>query len=192
MPEPTPPHRSHTLPLYVGGFLGPFGGAVLAVLIPELRDAFDATTTEIALAVPAYLVPFALLQLISGTLAERIGRRRVVTIAYTVYAVGSIGAAVAPGIEAFLVCRGIQGTAASVPVDGAVDAQVRARGPMAREFGFLVVDHHAFQPRQADAGRAQGHARRIGQGRGNAQLAGGAQHVLATDPLRQADGSRVT
>jgi len=111
VPEPTPPHRSHTLPLYVGGFLGPFGGAVLAVLIPELRDAFDATTTEIALAVPAYLVPFALLQLISGTLAERIGRRRVVTIAYTVYAVGSIGAAVAPGIEAFLVCRGIQGTA---------------------------------------------------------------------------------
>ena len=92
MPEPTPPHRSHTLPLYVGGFLGPFGGAVLAVLIPELRDAFDATTTEIALAVPAYLVPFALLQLVSGTLAERIGRRRVVTIAYTVYAVGSIGA----------------------------------------------------------------------------------------------------
>ena len=111
MPEPTPPHRSHTLPLYVGGFLGPFGGAVLAVLIPELREAFDATTTEIALAVPAYLVPFALLQLISGTLAERIGRRRVVTIAYTVYAVGSIGAAVAPGIEVFLLCRGIQGTA---------------------------------------------------------------------------------
>src|SRR6185312_4865711 len=69
VPEPTPPHRSRTLPLYVGGFLGPFGGAVLAVLIPELRDAFDATTTEIALAVPAYLVPFALLQLISGTLA---------------------------------------------------------------------------------------------------------------------------
>jgi len=111
VPEPTPPHRSHTLPLYVGGFLGPFGGAVLAVLIPELREAFDATTTEIALAVPAYLVPFALLQLISGTLAERIGRRRVVTIAYTVYAVGSIGAAVAPGIEVFLLCRGIQGTA---------------------------------------------------------------------------------
>ncbi|MFI5048369.1 MAG: MFS transporter [Gaiellales bacterium] len=111
MPEPIPPHRSHTLPLYVGGFLGPFGGAVLAVLIPELRDAFDATTTEIALAVPAYLVPFAVLQLVSGTLAERIGRRRVVTIAYTVYAGGSIGAALAPGIEVFLACRGIQGTA---------------------------------------------------------------------------------
>ena len=105
-PAPTP-----TLPLYVGGFLGPFGGAVLAVLIPELRAAFDATTAQIALAVPAYLVPFAGFQVFSGTLAERIGRRRVVTVAYAVYAVGCIGAAASPGIWPFLVCRGIQGTA---------------------------------------------------------------------------------
>jgi hypothetical protein len=42
--------RATTLPLYVGGFLGPFGAGVLAVLIPQLRDAFDATTAEIALA----------------------------------------------------------------------------------------------------------------------------------------------
>jgi MFS family permease len=111
VPADPPPHRSHTLPLYVGGFLGPFGGAVLAVLLPELRDAFDASTAQIALAVPAYLVPFAVLQLVSGTLAEHIGRRRVVTVAYTVYAIGSFGAALAPGIAMFLVCRGIQGTA---------------------------------------------------------------------------------
>ena len=44
--------RRATLPLYLGGFLGPFGGAVLAVLIPELRDAFHATTDQVALAVP--------------------------------------------------------------------------------------------------------------------------------------------
>jgi MFS family permease len=70
--------RRATLPLYLGGFLGPFGGAVLAVLIPELRDAFHATTDQVALAVPAYLVPFALLQVVSGTIGERIGRRRAV------------------------------------------------------------------------------------------------------------------
>ena len=48
---------STLLPLYVGGFLGPFGGGVLAVLVPQLRDAFDATTGAVAAAIPAYLVP---------------------------------------------------------------------------------------------------------------------------------------
>ncbi len=55
--------------LYAGGFLGPVGGAILAVLIPELRDAFDAGTSDVTWAITAYLVPFAALQLVSGTIA---------------------------------------------------------------------------------------------------------------------------
>ena len=64
--------------LYAGGFLGPFGGAILAVLIPELRDAFDASTADVTLAITAYLVPFAALQLVSGTIGERLGIARTV------------------------------------------------------------------------------------------------------------------
>ena len=33
--------------LYLGGFLGPFGGGVLVVLIPELQRTFDASASEI-------------------------------------------------------------------------------------------------------------------------------------------------
>ena len=79
-----------TLPFYIGGFLGPFGGGVVAVLVPQLREAFDATTAGVALSIPAYLVPFALLQLVSGTLGERLGRRRVVRTGYIVYALLSV------------------------------------------------------------------------------------------------------
>lgn len=100
-----------TLALYIGGFLGPFGGAVLAVLIPELREAFDATTAEVALAIPAYLVPFALLMLVSGTIGERLGRRRVVRAGYVAYAVFSVAAAVAPSLEVFMASRALQGAA---------------------------------------------------------------------------------
>jgi MFS family permease len=103
--------RRATLPLYLGGFLGPFGGAVLAVLIPELRHAFHASTDEIALAVPAYLVPFALLQVVSGTIGERVGRRRTVSVAYLVYAAAMLLSAVAPSIDVFLASRALQGTA---------------------------------------------------------------------------------
>jgi MFS family permease len=100
-----------TLPLYIGGFLGPFGGAVIAVLIPELRDSFGASTEMVAAALPAYLVPFALLQLVSGTIGERLGRRRVVRAGYLAYALFSILAALSPSIEAFLATRALQGAA---------------------------------------------------------------------------------
>jgi MFS family permease len=103
--------RAPTFPLYVGGFLGPFGGAVLAVLIPQLRDAFDASTGTIAAAVPAYLVPFAALQLVSGTVGERLGRRRVVRTGYVVYAVACAAAALAPSIGVFIGARAVAGAA---------------------------------------------------------------------------------
>ena len=98
-----------TLPLYIGGFLGPFGGGVVAVLVPQLRDAFDATTAGVAATIPAYLVPFAVLQLVSGTIGERLGRRRVVRTAYIVYAVLSLLAALAPNLGVFLGLRALQG-----------------------------------------------------------------------------------
>jgi MFS family permease len=103
--------RTTTLPLYVGGFLGPFGGGVVAVLVPQLRDAFDATTAGVALSIPAYLVPFAVLQLVSGTLGERLGRRRVVRTGYIVYAAFMAAAALAPSLGAFIVIRALQGAA---------------------------------------------------------------------------------
>src|SRR4051795_8400646 len=100
-----------TLPFYIGGFLGPFGGGVVAVLVPQLRDAFDATTAGVAASIPAYLVPFAAFQLVSGTLGERLGRRRVVRTGYIAYALLSVLAAFVPTLGAFLVVRALQGSA---------------------------------------------------------------------------------
>src|SRR6478672_5044287 len=100
-----------TLPFYIGGFLGPFGGGVVAVLVPQLREAFDATTAGVALSIPAYLVPFAALQLVSGTLGERLGRRRVVRTGYLFYTGFTILAGLAPGIGVFLAARALQGAA---------------------------------------------------------------------------------
>lgn len=97
--------------LYAGGFLGPFGGAILAVLIPQLRDAFDASTSDVTWAITAYLVPFAALQLVSGTLGERLGIARTVRTAYVAYAALSVLAAFAPSIEVFIGARALQGAA---------------------------------------------------------------------------------
>jgi MFS family permease len=132
--------RFATLPLHLGGFIGPFGGAVLAVLIPELRDAFGATTSQVALAVPAYLVPFALLLVISGTLGERLGRRRTVQAAYFAYAVASVATAVAPTIEVFLIGRAAQGVANAftTPLVMAALADVVPRERLGRSIGTFA------------------------------------------------------
>jgi MFS family permease len=97
--------------LYAGGFLGPFGGGIIAVLIPQLRDAFDATTSEVTWGITAYLIPFAALQLVSGTIGERVGIVRTVRTAYVVYAVLSVLAAFAPDIGVFIAARALQGAA---------------------------------------------------------------------------------
>jgi MFS family permease len=103
--------RASRAALYAGGFIGPFGGGMVTVLIPELRDAFSVTSSGASLALTAYLVPFAVLQLVSGTLGERFGRARATRVAFVVYGLASLWAAVAGAYGAFLVARAIQGAA---------------------------------------------------------------------------------
>jgi MFS family permease len=99
------------LALYAGGFLGPFGGGVLTVLIPDLRDQFGVSTAAASAVIPAYIVPFAVFQLVSGTIGERLGPGRVVRAAYLMYAVTSVFAALTSGFDLLLVARALQGVA---------------------------------------------------------------------------------
>lgn len=97
--------------LYAGGFLGPFGGGVLTVLIPDLRTEFDVSTGVASLVIPAYIVPFAALQLVSGTIGERLGPARTVRAAYVFYALACLLAAATSGFGLLLFSRALQGAA---------------------------------------------------------------------------------
>jgi MFS family permease len=103
--------RAERAALYAGGFLGPFGGGVVTVLIPDLRDALHTTTAGAAATLTAYLIPFALLQLVSGTIGERIGLARTIRTAYVGYAAASAGVVLTSTLVPFLALRGLQGAA---------------------------------------------------------------------------------
>jgi MFS family permease len=103
--------RAGRIALYAGGFLGPFGGGVVTVLIPDLRDALNTTTAGAAASLTVYLIPFALLQLVSGTIGERLGLARTVRVAYVAYAIASLGVALTSTLAPFLALRGLQGAA---------------------------------------------------------------------------------
>jgi MFS family permease len=106
-----PSHRMRRAALYAGGFLGPFGGGMVTVLVPELRNAFGVSTAAVSLALTSYLVPFAALQLVSGTLGERLGRARATRAAFAIYTVASLVAAATGAFAVFLAARAVQGAA---------------------------------------------------------------------------------
>lgn len=103
------PGRFARLPLYVGGLMGPFGTGIMNPMIPELREEFGVSNDALGLGWALYLVPFAALMLVSGTLSERWGRRRTARWTFALYAGVTVVAAVAPNIGVFFAARAIGG-----------------------------------------------------------------------------------
>ncbi|ORL79029.1 MFS transporter [Prescottella equi] len=97
--------------LYAGGFLGPFGGGVVTSMLPEIGDGLGTDAAAAASSLTAYLLPFALVMLVSGTLGARWGRMRTVRVAYGVYLAASLACFAAPTLELFLGARILQGCA---------------------------------------------------------------------------------
>ncbi len=126
-------------PLYVGGFLGPFGGAMVMPILPELRDGLDTSLSVAAASLTVYLLPFAGFMLVSGTLAERWGRRRTVQFAYLGYAAASLLCVLAPQAPLFLFGRGLQGiaNAFTTPILMAALAEVTSPQRLGRALGLF-------------------------------------------------------
>jgi MFS family permease len=98
-----------TLPFFLGGFLGPVGTLAVISIYPELRDTFGVSTSAVSWSLSGYFFPMAALMLVSGTIGERFGRKRVTRTAFVLYAVASLGCVLAPNFSLFLVARVMQG-----------------------------------------------------------------------------------
>lgn len=131
--------KARLWPLYVGGFLGPFGSPVVTTMLPEMQQDLGRSIVELSLTLPAYLFPFAALMLISGTLAERFGRRNTVRAGYIVFTLASIACALAPSFEILMLSRVLQGAANAftTPVLVAAITDSVAPGRLGRSLGLF-------------------------------------------------------
>ena len=109
--HPHAPPRTRIWALNLGGFLGPFGGGIVAPMLPELADRYGTSLTTVAWSMSVYTLPFAILMLVSGTLADGWGRRRTVRGGYLLYVVATLLCMVAPTITGFFGGRALQGVA---------------------------------------------------------------------------------
>ena len=131
------------LPLYVGGFMGPFGATLVLPMFPELRTSFLTSTETIGWTFTAYLLPFAILLLVSGTLGEKWGRKRTVRATYLLYALSSMACALAPNLQIFLLGRSFQGIANAF-ITPLLLSGLAERNPESK-FGSKVGIYASFQ-----------------------------------------------
>lgn len=133
--------------VYAGGFLGPFGGGVTAAMLPELGADFGVSTQAASTTITAYLVPFAVLMLFSGTLGTRWGLRRSILGAYVVSIAGSVLCAVAGVFPLLLAGRCVQGVANSftTPLLLATIAATTPRARLGRSLGLFAALQAAGQ-----------------------------------------------
>ncbi|WP_150254233.1 MFS transporter [Nocardiopsis deserti] len=82
-------------------------------VLPDIADALDASFALVNLSIAGYAVATATVEVVSGALSDRYGRRPVVLVSVSVFVVASVGCALASDIAFFLVCRMFQASIAA-------------------------------------------------------------------------------
>jgi len=93
----------------LGGFLMGFDASVISGVIKFIEPQFDLTKLQLGWAVSSLTLTSTLAMMVAGPLSDRIGRKRVLTLAAILYAVSAIGSAVAPTFWFLVVARMIGG-----------------------------------------------------------------------------------
>lgn len=133
--------------LYAGGFLGPFGSGMVSPVLPEIGADFHTSASSAALSVTAYMVPFAVLMLVSGALGQRWGAVRTTRVGYVVYLLASVVCVLPGPFWLFLLARIAQGGANSftTPVLLAAVAEVTPTERLGRALGLFSALQAAGQ-----------------------------------------------
>ncbi|MEV2218663.1 MFS transporter [Nocardia vinacea] len=97
-------------------FLVGMDNTILNVALPTLSRELGASTSVLQWIVDAYTLAFAVLLLTGGTLADRLGRKRVLVGGYLLFLLGGVVAAVAADSATLIAARLIMGVGAAVMV----------------------------------------------------------------------------
>jgi MFS family permease len=90
-----------------------FGLSILSPVIPILRDNFSALADRVQLMLSAFMLSVTFGQLISGSLSDRFGRRKVLLGGSVIFIIGGIGALLPTTIDMLIGVRILQGAGAA-------------------------------------------------------------------------------
>src|SRR5205823_1975501 len=87
---------------------------ILNVALPSMRDEMHASTSGMQWTIDAYTLVLASLLMLSGSTADRIGRKRVFMTGLIVFTAASVLCSVAPSLDALIAFRVIQAIGGSM------------------------------------------------------------------------------
>ena len=89
-------------------------GSVLSVALPAIRASYGVGAQEVQWVVNAYLLPLSALLLLGGALGDHFGRRLLLVVGTSIFAVTSLICALAPSLPILLAARAAQGIGAAL------------------------------------------------------------------------------
>lgn len=98
----------------VAGFMAALDNLVVTTALPSIRKDLGGALEDLEWTVSAYTLTFAVLLMLGAALGDRFGRRRLFIAGLVIFTGASAGAALAPGIDALIAARAVQGVGAAV------------------------------------------------------------------------------
>ena len=154
MPDTSIPRKAW-LALVAAGlamFLVGVDGSIVNVAFPSFRRDFDGVSNaQLSWVLNAYVLVYAALLVVSGRLADRAGRLRVMSIGLTVFVLASIGVAVAPVPSFLIIMRCFQGVGAALITPASMGLVIASWPPERRAtavtlWGACFACANAFGP----------------------------------------------
>jgi DHA1 family bicyclomycin/chloramphenicol resistance-like MFS transporter len=88
--------------------IGPLSTDMYLASLPDIARQLGASTAQVQLTISAYLIGFAVGQIVYGPLSDRHGRKPVLLTALALYCAASLACALATSIEMLIVARAVQ------------------------------------------------------------------------------------
>src|SRR5712692_4068837 len=130
-------------------FLTFLDNTVVSVALGNVQTSLRANVTELQWVVGAYALTFASIMLACGTIADELGRKKVMLAGAGVFCAGSVMCALAPNVQVLIAGRAVMGLGAAASEPGTLsmlrhlypDAKARSRaiGVWAATSGFALA-----------------------------------------------------
>ena len=110
--------RRMLIPLALAQFICSFAGSNMNVMINDIKDDLHTTVQGVQVCITLFLLVMAALMIPCGKLTDRWGRKRCFTLGLSIYGVGAVLSAIAPGLGILILGNSIfegVGTALLIP-----------------------------------------------------------------------------
>ncbi|VWX63376.1 Drug resistance transporter, EmrB/QacA subfamily [Burkholderiales bacterium 8X] len=104
----------------IGSSMAFIDGTVVNVALPAIQADLRATAFQAQWVVEAYALFLAALLLVGGSLGDHFGRRRIFSIGVAIFAIASVGCAIAGSVQHLIAARAVQGVGAALLVPGSL------------------------------------------------------------------------